>query len=215
MDRAEWLAECRRDVSHFKKVKSGIFSTGEVHVYRVDGVEESFGSLATKGCQSMIDDIGLAFRARYMGSHEELDRLVLERIEGSVIKGSWGAAKRFRMLMGIEHTLMVVVPAFTGLDPEVRGDASTNQDGILYFPKERGPETYVVDRVAKHEMGHVLSLPDHINGETTEGYGPYRGCVMTQYFDGDDSYHICDRCLDGFRAFWKEMERQTGRKFFR
>ncbi|GEM_PF-5106223 len=215
MGKAEWLKNCERDARGHRNQKQGIFKTGEIHVYHVDGVEESFGPLAAKGCQSMIDDIGLAFRAEYRGRDPELDRLVLEKVKGNVIKGGWNASKMFRLLKGIEHNLMVVVPAFTHLDQEVRGDASTNQDGILYFPKERGPETYVVDRVAKHEMGHVLGLEDHGNGETREGYGPYRGCVMTQYFDGDDSYHVCDSCLDGFRAFWKEMERQTGRKFFR
>lgn len=193
----------------------GLFSGEEMHIYVGRGVPEFFGDLAAEGIQSIIDDVGLRFRAVVKGRSKKLDAFLDTAIKDEIISEDDAVI----MEMDPEWRTsghMLLVPAYSkSSDDNFRGVAGQNQPGWLFFPKARQDELYLVKRVAKHEMGHILRLYDHIKGDVIPGYRPYNGCVMTPYYIGDDSYHVCDSCLEGLKAFWRGMERVTGKKFFK
>ncbi|SFJ66407.1 snapalysin [Amycolatopsis sacchari] len=82
----------------------------------------------------------------------------------------------------------------------------TNTDGHghgrIYLDKQQVAEGFAVTRIAAHELGHNLGLPDHYSGPCSElmsGHGPGTSCTNAVP-DAAEAAKVQQDWADGFAA---------------
>ncbi len=192
----------------------------EVHVHSIDGVNESLIEPVVEGAQSLLDDAGMVFRAIDKGYNADLDCFIKSWMEHSKIDTYIGdEINDRRQESGNTHADIVLMPfhLYQGKScPTWAWGAGCHVQGcaFIYLPGDRQEDRNrdFIRKVAKHETWHLLTGPEHTHVYGVEGYDDVPDCIT---LPGCSTMDICEKCMDALKSYWKSLEANMGKKYFR
>ena len=184
----------------------------EVRITRTPNVDIAAVTTVAKGIDELLREIGLDFQVIDVGIDSQIVTAVTYsttqsgKIETQLLKKTLPTKRQ------ADYASVVLTDKLFADGIKDWGEGNFPRGTlILALPQDRQHST-LLRNITKHETAHLFGYHYHHDDYKITGYKEPENCVMR--WQASTNY-LCDKCKYALKAFWKGIERDSGKRFMR